>query len=277
MKKYIAGMLIAAGVIVASAAPSWAFRSVQIATVTAQTTTGGQKTAAFTLKIRNTGSPFGADQSLVTWTGVDPETTNWKIADQFLLLNATVTDSGGGIKIYTDNTAPDANPRFIPPVPGTPNNQANFAAGLLNASTPTTSAPPLPMAWSIKANSRIIEGGDVNTGIGAADPQTGSGDAVFNNRFQWLNMTDEYNWAAGVDFNGDGDSNDPGDAAPLALDAPFVTMINKVGIHFGQADSEFGAHPDGANSFVYLEANFAGSDVQQLYRTTTLRVEAYVQ
>ena len=47
MKKYIAGMLVAAAALVASAAPSWAFQSVQITTITAQTTTGGAKTAAF--------------------------------------------------------------------------------------------------------------------------------------------------------------------------------------------------------------------------------------
>ena len=277
MKKYIAGMVVAAGAIVASAAPSWAFKSVQITTITAQATTGGARTAAFTLAIRNTGAPLGANQSAVNWSGVDPLSTTWKLADQLLVINSTVTDNGGGIKIYTDNTAADANPRFVPPVPGTPILPVNVAAGLVKAGAATTSESPLPMAWTIKTAPRLVESGTAETGVGAADPQTGPATAVYNNKFQWLFVTDKYNWANGTDYNGDGDTGDAGDAAPLALDAPYVTMINKTGVHFGQADTEFGAHPDGANSFVYLEANFAGADVQQLYRTTALRVEAYIQ
>jgi hypothetical protein len=274
MKKYIAGMLVAAAALVATAAPSWAFQSTQISTITAQTTTGGSKSASFTLHIRLTGSPFGSDQANVNWTSVDPLVTNWKIADDLILLNSTVTDSGGGVKIYTDNTAADANPKFIPPTSVSTAPTSN-AAGLVNAAA--TSAAPIPLAWSIKTTTRTVESGDVNTGIGAADPDTGSTAAVFNNKFQWLHLTDKSNWASGIDYNGNGLVTDPGDQNVLALNAPYVTMINKVGTHFGQADTEFGAYPDGLNSFVYLEANFLGADVQQLYKTTALRVEAYIQ
>ena len=278
MKKYIAGMLVAAAALVASAAPSWAVQSVSITTLTAQTTTGGVKSAAFSLVIRNVNTPLTGSVANVNWTGVDPLSTSWKLADQLLVINSTVTDNGGGIKIYTDNNHAAANPRFIQPTPFA-TAPTSVAAGLVKvpAVGTTTSEAPLPMAWTIKATTRTVESGTDVTGVGAADPNTGPATAVFNNKFQWLFMTDKLNWASGTDFNGDGDTADAGDSAPKALDAPFVTMINKVGIHFGQADTEFGAHPDGQNAFVYLEANFATADVQQAYRTNVLRVEAYIQ
>jgi len=282
MKKLLAGIAVAFGALVASVAPSYAFTSVGITTVTAQTTTGGIRTAAFTLLVRNVGTQLtgggSAATTPVTWSGVDPMVTTWKLADQLLVINSTVTDIGGGIKIYTDNTAADANPRFIPPVPGTPFNQQNVAGGLVKGGAATTSAPTLPMAWTIKTGTRTIESGNALTGVGAADPNTGSEAAVFNNRFQWLFVTDKFNWAPGIDFNGDGDVLDVGDTpANRPLDSLYTTMINSVGVHFGQADTEFGAAPDGTNSYVFFQANFATADVQQLYRTNTLRVEAFLQ
>ncbi len=280
MKKLLAGLLVAAGALVVSAVPSYAFQSVSITTVTAQTTTGGVKTAAFTLIVRNVGTPLSgggpASSNPVNWTGVDPAVTTWKLADQLLVINSTVTDVGGGIKIYTDNTAADAIPKFVPPT-AVSTAPTSVAAGLVKGGAATTSAPTLPMAWTIKTTTRTVESGTDVTGVGASDPNLGSGAAVFNNRFQWLFVTDKSNWTNGTDFNGNGLTSDPGDSAPLALNAPYPTMINSIGTHFGQADTEFGAAPDGTNAYVYLEANFATADVQQLYRTTTLRVEAYIQ
>jgi len=276
MKKLLAGIAVAFGALVVSVAPSYAFQSVSITTVTAQTTTGGVKTAAFTLIIRNVGTPLTGSVANVNWTGVNPISTVWKMADQLLVINSTVTDVGGGIKIYTDNRAADAVPQFVPPttVSTAP---TSVAAGLVKGLTGTSSVTPLPMAWTIKATTRTVESGTADTGVGAADPNTGSGAAVFNNRFQWLFMTDKSNWTSGTDFNGDGDVMDAGDSAPLALDAKYVTMINSIGVHFGQADTEFGATPDGTNAYVYLQANFSTADVQQAYKTSTLRVEAFIQ
>ena len=277
MRKQLAVISIAAA-FAAVAAPSWAFQSVQIATVTAGTTTGGAKVAQFSLAIKDVSDPFGANNpGSIGWSGVDPLSTQWKIADQLLVINSTVTDLNGGIKIYTDNTAADASPQFVDPTPGNTVNQDSLASGLLLGTSGTTSEPPLAMAWSIKASTRVVEGGDVNTGIGAADPNNGPETATADNRFQWLFMTDEYNWDTGVDFNGDGDAVDEGDATAQALDSAFVTMINNVGIHFGQDDAEFGAHPNGEDAFVYFQANFSGAQVQQAYQTSTLRVEAFIE
>jgi hypothetical protein len=64
----------------------------------------------------------------------------------------------------------------------------------------------------------------------------------------------------------------------LAEDARFITMINSNGTHFGQADNEFTTSlGDGRNAFVYLSANFSGTTAQSEYKTTTLRIQAFVQ
>jgi len=279
MKKRLALTALLAVALGVVATPSWAFTSVGITTVTAAVTTGGQRVAQFSLAIRNTNNPFGANVPAVGWSGVTPPTTQWKMSDQLLVINSTVTDAAGGIKIYTDNQAAGSFPRFIDPTPANRINIDSVASGLLIA-VATTSVPGLPMAWTIKTSTRIVEGGTDLTGVGAADPNTGSGAAVYNNRFQWLFYTDAYNWQFGIDRDGNGSvtvSNPQVDDLPLALDAPYVTMVNQVGTHFGQAANEFGAHPDGANSYVYMEANFTTAQVQTLYGTSAMRVEAYIQ
>jgi len=265
MKKYLAGMLIAAAAIVASAAPSWAFQSVQEAQARATATTGGTNQAAFTIDNFRLVSN-NTNVSTFTWTfpSVDPLSASWTRANEYMVIRATVTDVGGGVKIYTDNTRGDATPKFVPPT-NVSTAPTSFAAGLLKGTSGTTSAAPLPMAWSIKTSTTAAPV--------AANPQAGLADA---NSFQWLNVTDFSNWASGIDYNGNGTTNDPGDAAPLALNAKFPTMINNVGVHFGQADTEFGAYPDGATSYVYMEANFAGADVQQAYQTSKVIIEAYI-
>jgi hypothetical protein len=264
MKKLMAGMMVAAAAIVASVSPSFAFQSVQEAQAKATATTGGTNTAAFTIiKFRSVAG--NVDQSTWTYTfpTVDPLSASWTRANEYMVLNATVTDVGGGIKIYTDNTRGDASPKFVPPT-NVSTAPTSVAAGLLKGTSGTTSAAPLPMAWSIK------------TSTTGAPTQANPQNSADTNSFQWLNLTDFSNWASGTDFNGNGTTNDPGDSAPLALNAKFPTMISNIGVHFGQADTEFGAYPDGQNSFVYMEANFAGADVLQAYQTNKIIIEAYI-
>lgn len=285
MKKQVRAVLVLIAAAIGMTTPSWAvFQSVGITTVTAQVTTTGTKSAAFNVRVRNVSSPLGADLGLtVNWTGIDPlalGANKWRIADQLLVVNSSVTDSNGGIKIYTDNTAADANPKFVDPtpgVPGTPNriNQDSLAAGLLKGASGTTSVKPLAMAWSVKTSSKIVELNDVNRGIGAVDPNVAPV-AGYNSSVQWFNMTDVYNWDDGVDFNGDGDSNDVGDATPQALDALFVSMIRIDGAHV-QKVGVFDPLTASKNAFVYLEADFTNAAALQTYKTSTLRVEGYIQ
>lgn len=269
MKKYIAVLMFAAASLTA-ASSSWAFQSIRVTTVTATVTTGGARVADFSLAIRSVSNPFGGNLGAITWSGVDPLSTQWKVADSLLVINSTVTDNNGGIKIYTDNTSATAVPRYVDPTPLDANDPDSLAGGLLKGTAGTTSAAPLPMAWSVKAAS--------NTVPVAANPNHNgvNGNPTDTNAFQWLFMTDKSNWD-GIDNNNDNDFTDANETAPLALDAAFPKVISSVGIHFGQADSEFGATPDGSNAFVYFQANFTGADVQQAYQTSALRVEAFIQ
>src|SRR5688572_25375879 len=143
MKHQIKVLVFAASALVGLTAPSWAFQSVKITTVTAGARTGGALIADYTMNIRDVGNPFGANQSSITWSGVNVPNTQWKIADRLILLNSTVTAGGGGVQIYTDNTAADASPRFIDPTPGDKTNADSIASGLVRGTAGTTSVNPL--------------------------------------------------------------------------------------------------------------------------------------
>src|SRR5690348_6589812 len=83
------------------AAPSWAaFSSVSKATVTASAVLSGSGQVAMSVSVRNISN--GAVVSNVAWTGVTLP-TSWKVADQYLQVNSTITASTGGIQIFTDN------------------------------------------------------------------------------------------------------------------------------------------------------------------------------
>lgn len=279
MKKQVRAVLVLIAAAMGMTTPSWAFKSVGITTVTAQVTTGGTKSAAFNVKVRSVSNPFGADLPLeVNWTGIDPQAlgaNKWRIADQLLVVNSSVTDSNGGVKIYTDNTATDANPKFVDPTPANKINKDSFAAGLLKGLSGTTSDVPLSMAWAVKTSTKIVELADTNRGIGAFDPNAAIV-AGYNTSQQWFNMTDAYNWETGIDFNGDGDANDPGDALPQALDSTFLSFVRIQGAQVLKVDL-YDPLPASKNAFVYLEADFTNALPQQGYKTSTLRVEGYIE
>jgi hypothetical protein len=257
MRKRLAVFAFTAAAVLAVAAPSWAVTLGGSVASTATVTVGGTSTATFTLDLRDTSAPLtDTNPPQITWSGVLAGTTGWKIANQLLLLNATVTDAGGGIEIYTNNTIASASPRYTPTVtPAT--NPAGLVAG--------DGVSAVSMAWSIKASSKVVEGGPALTGLGASDPNSGPITGR-DNKFQWLFFKDR----ASVD-----------DPATTTIDESFadgqkfVTMINVVGLHFGQADDEFGIHTDGANSFVYLQANFGPAGAGVTYGTNKLIVHGF--
>jgi hypothetical protein len=212
-------------------------------------------------------------RSSITWSGLTPG-YGWKIADRLLVLNSTVTDTNGGIQIYTENTASDASPKFVLPLPADPINPVNNAAGLLQGISGNTSTT-LSMAWSIKASTKEVEVNDPVNGIGAQNPNnpTGSG---YNNPFQWLFITDSVN-TSGIDYNGNGTVTDPGDQAPFVNGAAYISPVRVGGGLEVLQDGTIQAETNGSNSYLYLQANFGNAAAQTAYQTTTLRVEAYIQ
>ena len=277
MKRRIAVLALVATALGAWA-PSWAFQSVSITTVTAGAFVGGVRMAAFNLTIRDASNPLNPalTRSSITWSNPNNLVNQFKIADQVMVINSTVTDANGGIKIYTDNTSTiDASPRFVDPTPLVLTDPNSSASGLLQGNSGTTSRT-FATAWSIDASTKVVNGAGT-TGIRPENPTfcpLGSGPP---DSFRWLNVTDRYNWAQGVDFDQNGDVTSCGDAGILALDARFPTMVGVQGLHTGQADGQFTAHDAGKDAFVYFEANFFGAPAQTIVQTTTLRVEAYIE
>ena len=262
MKKMKIAVLALFAAAMGASVQSWAFQSVARSTFTAGTKTSGALIANVTVKVRDNTAPFGADRSSVTWSGVTIPGTGFKAADRFLLLNATVTDVGGGVQIYTRNTETDASPKFQDPTAGDKTNSDSMAAGLVAGLPGTTSTvTPLPIAWSIKASSQVI-----GTDLAAADPNNGPTTGI-GNKFQWLYMKDRYNTANIVPLN----------FTAFVDGQAFITMINVTGLHIGQADTDFTAFLDGLNSFAYLEADFTTAAAQATYQTSTLTVESYLQ
>jgi len=270
-KLALTGLVVSLAVLNASSAR--AFQSTQTQQITAQATTGGTLSSNFTATLMNVNNTAGP--TTVAWTGALPG-SSWKIADQMVRLQWSVTDAGGGIQVYTDNTNAAAVPRFVDQTPTDTTNPDSNPAGLLMGTSGTTGVA-LPVAWSIKTATMTV-----GTNLLAADPNAGpaTGDG---NRFQWLYLLDKLTPA--IDRNGDGDTTDttgpnPDTAAFPTPTGPFVQMVKGPGaisgIHFGQADTEFGSDPD-HNSYVYLQADFTNAAAQTTYRTSRLTIEAFIQ
>jgi len=143
-------LLVALFFCVIIVAPTFAtFQSRSISTFTAQATvTGGQ--LAMSVEIRNRDNDNLATS--LTWNVVAG--SSWTLANQYILLHSTLTVSGGGIRIYTDNAANDANPRF-----GGSFGEI-YGAGLIDT---TTNTAVLPLAWLIRDNREDPATGDPNS------------------------------------------------------------------------------------------------------------------
>ncbi len=153
-----------------------AFQSIEVSTITAEATvTGGELSMSIEIRRRSDN----VEVSSITWNVTAG--SSWVLADQYILLHSTLTQSGGGIRIYTDNAADDANPKFG----GTFGE--NNGAGLIDTSTNTIF---LPIAWLIKDN---LE--DPTTG----DPNTDTSWFYFKDKSQtnfWSNDTKDYSTVA---------------------------------------------------------------------------------
>lgn len=159
-----------------AAVPSWAaFATVSKATVTASAVLSGAGQVAMSVSVRNISN--NAVAASVAWTGVTLPTA-WKLADQYLLLNSTITAATGGIQIYSNNKAADAAPAYT--------GLAN-ASGLVD-NTDTTKT--LPMAWAVR-NSTVS--------VAAVLPPAGDPDVIF----QWLYIKDPGSAAPNTMTNGE--------------------------------------------------------------------------
>lgn len=187
------------------------FYSRSISTITAEAkVTGGQ--LAMSIEIRRRTDNVVV--SSITWH-LAAGTTQWALAEQYILLHSTLTQSGGGIRIYTDNAAADANPKY-----GGTFGEGN-GAGLIDTSTNTVF---LPMAWLIKDDV-----GDPATG----DPQTNSNWFYFKDKSQtnfWTSTTKDYSRVAlaGFGYHYAQDEHNYGAMSspnPIYIEANFLNAV----------------------------------------------------
>jgi len=244
MKKYVV-LLLLLGCAALMPAKGFAFTSVSRSTNTAVSILSGAGLSTFDLIFRNLSDNSTTTQ--VYWSGVTLP-SSYVAASAYVQLNSTLTASGAGIQIYTDNEASDANPKFTLPGGVTVGQAGSNPAGLVDT---TTTTAVLTMAWSIKDTT--------TTAPTAADP-TSTTDA---NASQWLFFEDR---------------NTPTIASQnttaFADGATFIAVkLAGSGIHFGQSNTAFGAAPSPDD--VYFEANFGGAVTPRAYKTSTLRFEAY--
>jgi len=193
-------LLVALFFCVIIVAPTFAnFQSQRISTFTAAATvTGGQ--LAMSVEIRNRSNNVVV--SSLTWSV--PVGSTWTLANQYILLHSTLTVSGGGIRIYTDNAATDANPRFGGSF------GENNGAGLIDT---TTNTIVLPLAWLIRD-----ERGDPTTG----DPNYNPSWFYFKDRSQ-------------TNFWTTTDTTDARDYSTVAKAG--------YGIHYAQGPDNYGSTP----------------------------------
>ncbi len=205
-------------------------------TKSATATLAGAGTVSMSVAVKKVSDNSAATD--LAWTGVTLP-TGWKNSDHYVQLDSTITASNGGIRIVTDNRGAGASP--------TQTGSTTTVAGLVD-NTDTTKT--LPVAWTVKDS---LVG---PTGPASAKPYEATDGAGQANQFQWLYMTDAFDGS-------------------LAPGAPYRTVVNVAGIHFGGGDTEFGGAV--SPNFVYVEANFATAVTPRTYSTNKLIVEAFTQ
>lgn len=228
MKKY-SGVILFFAVLLCGELSYATFQSQSISTMSAEANLTGQGQVAMSIELKRVSDDVTV--SSITWSGVTLP-TGWKLADAYVLVHSTISATGGGIRIYTDNGADDANPKFG----GTFGTGAG--SGLIDTSTNTK---VLPLAWLVKDS--------IGTPT-ANDPNTDQSWFYFKDKSQ-------------TDFWSTTDTKD------------YSTVKNENGIHFSQGSTNYGAalSPDP----IYIECNFATAVTPRIYRTTTLRIEAFIE
>ena len=238
MRKLFVAVL-AVGLVFAMRAQSFAaFTSVSASSVTASITFTG-------LGSVNMGITWSAG-SAFTWASPVPTigTTTWQVADQYIILASTITQSTGGIQIYTDNYhAIVSTERYT--------GAAANAAGLVCLSSTTQT---LPMCWRVVAVSTgtqtIVAGTDGKLYLTQEGGQAGQYPC-----FLWMTDKGNTGW-----YNGESYAE--------IKDGTF-------GLQTAEATWSTGVP---SPVCVYVGANFATATTSAggtTYKTTTLRLEAF--
>ena len=204
-------------------------------------------------------------EQLLTWANVNPGQDIWKVADQYLQVDADTSFSDWGIQIYTDNCAADADPQFYIVNPSSVN-----PAGLLATDDHTGR---IPLCWKITdevwtASSPPPEQG--GPGPGPEDPVEVPDTKIpnayyFENNYLW--MKDR------------GTPDDPGTPKSL-IDETFVdgeyyvTLWDQDGMQWGGDPAEHGGGLSSPN-YIYIGGKFINATTPRTYKTNKMSLEMY--
>lgn len=202
-------------------------------------------------------------EQLFTWTNVSPGVDIWRIADQYLQVDADTSFSDWGIQIYTDNCAADADPQFYIVNPSSVN-----PAGLLATDD---HIGRIPLCWKItdevwtESSPSPDDGGP---GPGPEDPievpdLTIPNAYYFENNYLWMK-----------------DRGTPDDPETPSLDETFidgeyyVTVWDQQGIQWGGDPAEHGGGMSSPN-YIYIGGKFINATTPRTYKTNKLTLEMY--
>lgn len=199
---------------------------VGISTLTARIQFTSTGTFAWTVDLKNYSNH--AATNTITWSNVTVGTTKWKNADQYALVNSTITSSSAYIRIYTDNKNSTAFKYTGTLTEG--------VGGLVG--TGNTAAAPLPMSWTMRASTSVF----ISTiTLNPDDTSTATG----------------YNSSYFID-------KALGDVFNSTTNVSYSTMLKNSGFKYGPAPTEYGGSGTG-QSYLFFGANFATANTPNTY------------
>ena len=223
-------------------------------TVTARAAVSGTATGGLTLSIRNVSGEGVASPAEVRWSGLSIGSAIWKNANQYIQVTNTYTGSNQTLRVYSDNRAADANPRYTGAIssstPGAvvATDNTNISANLSWSARPNF-ANQVVASTSPYAEIDFNQDGDVND----TGEKAGS--------FQWFYVKDSTN----TDVR-----NFVGTPADVA---DYVTVANDNGIHSSQGTGGYFPSPTGGVNRIYLGLQQANLRTPRTYLTNKLTLE----
>jgi hypothetical protein len=244
-----------------------AFTSVTISTLTAIVSFNVNGEVLVSVEMKTVIGDNTTTQIYWDTSDISPGVTQWHIADSYILLHSTISQSGGGIQIYTDNKASDADPAY------TGANNTN-PAGLISEEVPNET--PLAMCWRMvdaSTTTDVLDIVQVNSQGTWSDPgQPHDGETITKSTLYSPSLGTNYPCYFFMK-----DKSTPkiwyeNTTAFKNADEYIVVKDQAFGIHHAEGNN-WGttASPD----CIYIGANFKEASAPRTYQTKTLRIEAF--
>ena len=219
--------------------------SVSSNTFTAVAASTSAGSVALSIQIQNL---TGETTSQIWWdnSAITPGSTQWRRADACIVLYSNITSSAGAVQIYTDNTAADANPKFVAA-------GGNIdPAGIVDTSSASAA---LPMCWRMTDTSTTTL-----TIKQTADNQHLYSQELDPGFYCFFFMRDK-------------------GSSSITMGDAYLTMKQAFsGMHYSDGNTYNNWSQNMlAPNYIYLGANFSTAKPGKTYRTSTLRIEGFVE